>query len=81
MQATCSEIKESVARYFTENLRASPSLRSGCTITLPIKSVDDRWVFVLVEEWYDMFRVHDGGKTDSELCKRLRITGGTGLIK
>jgi hypothetical protein len=67
MQPTCSEIKELVAQYLTENLRASPSLRSGCTITLPIKSVDDRWVFVIVEERYNVFRVHDGGKTDSEL--------------
>jgi hypothetical protein len=67
MQPTCSEIKEMVAQYLTENLRTSPSLRSGCTITLPIKSVDDRWVFVIVEERYNMLRVHDGGKTDSEL--------------
>lgn len=64
MQATCSEIKEMVGRYFTDNLRVSQSLRSGCAITLPIKSIDDRWVFVIVEERYNMFLVHDGGKTD-----------------
>jgi hypothetical protein len=56
-----------VGRYFTDNLRVSQSLRSGCAITLPIKSIDDRWVFVIVEERYNMFLVHDGGKTDSEL--------------
>jgi len=64
-----------VAHYLTENLRASPSLKSGCTITLPIKSVDDRWIFVIVEERYAVYRVHDGGKTDSALFSHgLKIT-------
>src|ERR1039457_4585108 len=65
--ASCSEIKEMVAQYLADNLRATPSPRSGCTITLPIKSIDGRWVFVVVEETYSVFRVHDGGKTDSAL--------------
>jgi hypothetical protein len=67
MQLGCSELKEMVAGYLVENLRSSPSLKAGCTLTLPIKSVDDRWVFVVVEEKYNVFLVHDAGKTDSAL--------------
>jgi len=64
----CSEIKDLVAEYLTQNLRASLSTREqGCTITLPLKSLDDRWVFVIVESKYDYYIVHDGGKTESAL--------------
>jgi hypothetical protein len=63
----CSEIRQLVAAHLTENLRASGRDGQECTITLPIKTVDDRWVSVIVEEKYDYFFVHDGGQTDSAL--------------
>src|SRR5712691_435635 len=63
----CSEIRQLVAAHLIENLRASDRNGQGCTITLPIKTVDDRWVSIIVEEKYDYFVVHDGGQTDSAL--------------
>jgi hypothetical protein len=63
----CSEIKRLVAEYLIGNLDASPSIGNGCTVTLPVKTVDDRWVFVIVESKFDYFAVHDAGKTDSAL--------------
>jgi hypothetical protein len=63
----CSEIRRLVAAHLTENLRASGRDGQGCTITLPIKSVDGRWVSVIVEEKFDYYLVHDGGQTDSAL--------------
>jgi hypothetical protein len=75
MASSHSEIKELVARYFTDNLRASPSMESGSIITLPIKTVDDRWVSVMIEEKHGYFLVHDGGKTDSELfCQGVQMS-------
>jgi hypothetical protein len=56
-----------VEAHLTENLRASGRDLQGCTITLPIKTVDGRWVSVIVEEKFDYYLVHDGGQTDSEL--------------
>jgi hypothetical protein len=68
MQANfCSEIRQLVAAYLTGNLRGSGRGGQECSITLPIKTVDDRWVSVIVEEKYDYFVVHDGGQTDSAL--------------
>jgi len=63
----CSEIRKLVAAHLTDNLRASGRGLQECTITLPVKTVDDRWVSVIVEEKYDYFVVHDGGQTDSAL--------------
>jgi hypothetical protein len=63
----CSEIRQLVVDHLAGNLRVSKREGQGCTITLPIKTVDDRWVSVIVEEKFDYFVVHDGGQTDSEL--------------
>lgn len=63
----CSDIKDLVAQYLLDNLRASASFGGGCAITLPIKTLDDRWVSVIVEPRYDYYFVHDAGKTDSAL--------------
>lgn len=68
MQANfCFEIQQLVAAHLLENLRGSGRGGQECTITLPIKTVDNRWVSVIVEEKYDYFLVHDGGQTDSVL--------------
>jgi len=63
----CSGVRQMVAAHLIENLRASGRDGQECTITLPIKTVDGRWVSVIVEEKYDYFVVHDGGQTDSAL--------------
>ncbi len=65
--AICSKVKKSVAHYLRDQVETS--VFSGyCVVTLPIKSLDGRWMSVLVEEKFeDQFLVHDGGKTDSEL--------------
>jgi hypothetical protein len=63
----CSEIRQLVATHLTENLRVSGRDGQECTITLPIETVDGRWVSVIVEEKFDYFLVHDGGQTDSAL--------------
>jgi hypothetical protein len=63
----CSDIRQLVATHLTENLRVSGRDNQACTITLPIKTVDERWVSVIVEEKFDYYLVHDGGQTDSEL--------------
>jgi len=63
----CSDVKQLVAEYLNDNLRGSSRESGGCTITLPLKTVDDRWIFVIVESRFDYFLVHDGGKTDSSL--------------
>jgi hypothetical protein len=64
----CSEIKSSTARYLEGQLLISGRPDDACVITLPIKTLDGRWVSVIVEQKLeDSFRVHDGGKTDSEL--------------
>ena len=63
----CSRIKRSLSEYLADQVTASAS-RDYCVVTVPIKTVDDRWVSVIVEErLQDQFRVHDAGKTDSEL--------------
>jgi BMFP domain-containing protein YqiC len=80
VKAFHSDVKELVAQYLIGNLRSSslsgpdaiiPSSSlpdRDAVITLPLKTVDDRWVSVVIEEKQaGYFLVHDGGKTDSEL--------------
>lgn len=67
MRPICSDVKHSVAKYLEEQLHVSP-FKNDCILTLPIKTLDGRWVSVFVEQSLDnSFLVHDGGKTDSEL--------------
>lgn len=71
-----SDVKDLVARYLIENLRSSASSGQGSIITLPLKTIDDRWVSVIVEEKQrGYFLIHDGGKTDSELfCQGVTMS-------
>lgn len=63
----CSHIKQSISRYMRDQLETS-IFHDHCVVTLPIKTLDGRWISVLVEDrLQDRFLVHDGGKTDSEL--------------
>lgn len=87
METFHSEVKELVAQYLIGNLRSSslsgrdaivPSSSlpdRDAVITMPLKTVDDRWVSVVIEEKQSgYFLVHDGGKTDSELfCQGIAM--------
>ena len=63
----CSVIRKSIERYLRDEIRVS-RMRDYCVLTMPIKTLDGRWVSVSVEQKLgDTFLVHDSGKTDSEL--------------
>jgi len=63
----CRSIRETLLTYIGEQTDVIESTQS-CVITLPIKTVDARWVDVYVDRRAaDFFVVHDGGKTFSEL--------------
>jgi len=67
MTMTCSDLKTSIAEYLEDQLQVSV-FRDDCVLTLPIKTLDGRWVSVYVEQPLEnSFLVHDGSKTDSEL--------------
>jgi hypothetical protein len=63
----CPDIRALVVHHLEENLRASSRGGQGCTITLPLKTLDDRWVSVIVEDRFGYFVVHDVAQTDSIL--------------
>jgi len=62
----CSELRDLIAAQFGEHVRVRVS-RDHCIVTLPIKTVDDDRISVVVEEKLGYFLVHDGGTTDSAL--------------
>jgi len=66
MRLICSDVKHSVAEYLEDQLQVSV-FKNDCILTLPIKTLDGRWVSVFVESLDNHFLVHDGSKTDSEL--------------
>ena len=79
----CSSIRHSILSSFDDELEVS-SFQDYCVVTLPIKTVDDRFLDVYVEpKPPDFYIVHDGGKTEAELYTQgLHITDSRmGLLK
>ena len=63
----CSSIKQSLISYFQREIEID-LIRDRCMITLPIRTVDERFVTIYVEKRLeDFYTVHDGGKTVAEL--------------
>jgi hypothetical protein len=71
----CSSIRDSLLSYIGEQTDVV-ELRDTCVITLPLRTVDDRWIDVYVEKRAaDFYLVHDAGKTLTELISHgLRMT-------
>ncbi len=74
---TCRSIRAALLEYFGEQTEVL-SLGNTCVISLPIKTVDNRWVDVYIDERMEgYYVVHDAGKTSSELISHgVKITGG-----
>jgi hypothetical protein len=69
MDKTCSFLKESLAAVFANELEVM-TVESGCIVTLPLKTIDDRYIDVFVEQMpgsKNFIYVHDGGKNTAEL--------------
>ena len=62
----CSTLKQEVAARFGAQVRVLVQ-RGQCIVTLPIRTIDDDRISIVVEEKMGYFLVHDGGKTDSML--------------
>lgn len=63
----CGSMKESLLAYLRSEIEVA-AFRDYCVFTLPLKTVDDRLVDVIVERrTSDYFLVHDGGKSLGEL--------------
>lgn len=71
----CHSIRASLLHYLGEQTEIL-SLGDTCIISLPIKTVDNRWVEISVDQRMDgYYVVHDGGKTFGELVSHgVRIT-------
>lgn len=71
----CSSIRAELLNYIGKQTDVT-GLRDSCIITLPLRTVDDRWVDVYIEQRNaDYFIVHDAGKTVSELLSHgLNLT-------
>jgi hypothetical protein len=64
---TCNSIKDSFLAYLAEQTTAH-SVDGDCIITVPMNTLDNRWVDVAVEEKTPgFFLVHDSGKAADEL--------------
>jgi hypothetical protein len=64
---SCHLIRDALVAYFNEQVEVTADGHQ-CVITLPIKTLDDRFVDVWVEpKLADHVLVHDGGKTLAEL--------------
>ena len=66
MTLNCSELRKIIAAQFGEQVRVRVT-RDHCVVTLPLRTVDDDRISVVVEEKLGYFLVHDGGATDSAL--------------
>ena len=71
----CSSLKDSLSKHFNGEVRVT-SGANYCIITLPLRTLDDRTISLIVEERLsDYFVVHDGGKTDSALFSQgIKLT-------
>ena len=72
----CSKVHEQILAHWSENVLVE-NIRDRYAITLPILAIDNHFLTVYVESTVgDMFRVHDGGRTFSELYSRGIHLGG-----
>ena len=63
----CKYVRDGLLEFIGRRLMVS-DYRGRCVVTLPIETIDGRFVDVYVEEsWDGHVEVHDGGKTASEL--------------
>lgn len=63
----CSSIRHGLLSYIEAQTDVM-EIRDSCVVTLPFKTIDDRWVDVYVEKRQaDFYLVHDAGKTLTEL--------------
>lgn len=63
----CFSIRDSFLAYLSEHTIAHDS-DGDCVLTVPINTIDNRWVDVTVEDLANgAYRVHDGGKASDEL--------------
>jgi len=63
----CFSIRESFLTYLSEYTVAHDS-DGDCVLTVPINTIDNRWVDVTVEDLGNgVYRVHDAGKASDEL--------------
>src|SRR5580658_7810810 len=71
----CSIVKDSLVKHFGARLNITDD-NDQCILTFPTKTLDNRFVSVIVEEKLGgYYAVHDGGKTESALfCEGLSIT-------
>ena len=71
----CDSIRDALLEYFGDQTEVL-SLRDTCVISLPIKTVDNRWIDVYIDQRMEGFYVvHDGGKTTGELISHgVKIT-------
>ena len=64
----CDSVRDSLLAAFAGDLEVTTS-GDKCIVTLPLKTVDDRFIDVIVEPMPDSLfvYVHDGGKSTAEL--------------
>ena len=74
-QANCGSLKAELLEYIARQIDVT-AVRDKCVITLPTKTLDDRYPDVFIErKMPDYFLVHDAGKTTSELfAQGIHIT-------
>ena len=64
----CRSLKDSLLLYLSTSLEVSAYENRQCIVTLPIQTLDHRFIDVCVESKIgDAIMVHDGGKATSEL--------------
>jgi hypothetical protein len=83
MTQSCRSVRESLISFLDGQLEVS-AFDDYCLVTLPIKTVDDRYLDIFVEPKIgDFYIVHDGGKAAAELyAQGLHITDARlGLLK
>jgi hypothetical protein len=68
MESTsCRSIREAVAGFLGDQIEVS-TLNNQCVLTLPLKTLDDRFIEVYIEQKLGSnVLVHDGGKSMAEL--------------
>lgn len=78
MAATnCNSLKAAVLSYLSDSIEIT-ELRDRCVLTLPTKTIDDRYADVFIEQRLkDSFLVHDAGMTVSQLfAQGIHLTEG-----
>ncbi len=62
----CASIKAALIDFLTSQVEVSAD-QDRCVVTLPLKTLDDRYVDVVVDDRGDFVLVHDGAAAASEL--------------